>query len=324
MMMGQLDNAANATGQTARPLVHGTNHGTPYGANGSANQPDPALEWPYVLKPRWVHDLLLLWRRKQSYEIFLERVTDYTVREIRDPVLRRRCVLWIAHHFAPKRGASTLTQNVWASYSHHFRARHLAAAYLAHLTCCEPLARHATAALHGKITPGTALGRAQLSHLATAPGALEAWLRTLYQWDVLVADPRQGGYIVDKSLSLPVQTFPLLVWVWWLEARQSSITPEEFDHLPLWSWIATDGFAAGWQAYAGRLWTLERAGGATTLFLHPTDPAAFTRALLNLLSTDGRSGRQLPRRDLLDDDLDDSQSGAEAEAVDLRQGILGR
>lgn len=309
--MGQLENAA---GQAS--LAHGINSA----ANGRDDSPDSLLQWPYVLKPRWIHDLLLLWRRKQPYELFLERVADYTVREIREPELRRDCVMWLAHHFAPRRGASTLTQNVWASYSHHFRPRHLAAAYLAHLTCCEPLARQATAALQGKMTPGMAVGRAQLGHLAAASGALEAWLRTLQQWDVLVPDPRQGGYLVDQCLSLPVQTFPLLVWAWWQDACPPSITPEEFAELPLWSCLATDGFAAGWQAYQGRLWTQERDGGAPTIYLFPADAAAFARALLNLLSTDGRSGRQLPRHDILDDEINDLQAGA----IDLRQGILGR
>src|SRR5690606_21062272 len=114
--------------------------------------------------------------------------------------------------------------------------------YLAHLTCCEPLARQATAALQGKISPGVSVGRTQLGHLVAAPGALEAWLRTLQQWDVLGPDPRQGGYIVDKCVSLPAETFPLLVWAWWLDARRPSITTEEFAQLPLWSWIATADF----------------------------------------------------------------------------------
>lgn len=253
--------------------------------------------WPYVLKPRWIHDLLLLWRRRKPYELYLDNVADYSVREVGDKGLRRQCVAWIAHHFAPRRASVTLTQNVWASYSHHFRATDLAAAYLACLITREPLARHATAALHGQVTPGMALGRAQLGDIPAAPGALDAWLRTLQQWGVLIADPRQGGYLIDKRLSVPVQTFPLLVWTWWLDARQPSISLAQFAQLPLWTWLDTDTFDAGWQTYARRLWTLEKKGGDPTCLLHPTNHAGFIRALLNLLSTDGRSGRQLPHHD---------------------------
>ena len=279
--------------------------------------------WPYVLKPRWVHDLLLLWRRKQPYELYLDQVADYSVREVGDKALRRRCVAWIANHFAPNHAALTAPQNVWASYSHHFRAKEIAAAYLAYLIINEPLARQATAELHGQVTPGLAVGRTRLVNVPAVSGALDAWLRTLQEWGVLVADPRQGGYLVDKRLAVSGPTFPLLVWAWWLDTRAASIPLAEFAELPLWSWLETDAFAAGWQAYVGRLWTLEADGGVSTIFLHPTDDASFMRALLNLLSTDGRRGRQLPRHDEAVDEGSGNQQKASANML-LREGILGR
>jgi hypothetical protein len=272
--------------------------------------------WPYVLKPRWIHDLLLLWRRKQPYEPYLEQVCDYSVREVRDKGERRRCVVWIANHFAPSRAATTLTQNVWASYSHHFRANDLAPAYLANLISCEPLARHLTCALHGQFTCGNAIGRSLLGNINAAPGAMESLLRTLQQWDVLCANPRNGGYVAEQRLAVPTHIFPLLVWTWWLETRQAQISLAEFAQLPQWTWIETSCFAAGWQGYAGRLWTLETNEGEPTVFFHPTDHAGFTRSLLNLLSTDGRRGRQLPRHD--------ERRGTVADEPKMREGILGR
>ncbi len=273
-------------------------------------------DWPYVLKPRWVHDLLLLWRRKQPYDPYIDQVTDYSVREVRDEALRRQCVAWLANQFVPNRAAFTLNQNVWASYSHHFRANELAPAYLAYLILREPLARQVTAALHQQIAPGTTVTRALLGHVDAAPGALDSLLRTLQQWEVLATDPRKGGYMVERRLCVPVQSFPLLVWSWWLDARQASISLAEFTQLPLWTWIETGDFAAGWQHYTGRLWTLETEGGEPTLFLHPTDTAGFTRSLLNLLSTDGQRGRQLPRQG--------ERGEAFSEPIILREGILGR
>lgn len=283
---------------------------------GQLDKKDQGLEWPYVLKPRWIHDLLLLWRRKQPYEVYLDQVVDYSVREMRDQALRRRCIMWFANHFAPSRAAATLNQNVWASYSHHFRANDLASAYLAYLILCEPLARQATAHLHGQITLGMSINRTQFSSLNAVPGALESFLRTLQQWEVLVPDPRQGGYLIDKRLCVPVQTFPLVVWAWWLDTRQASIPLAEFAQLPLWTWLEADDFSAGWQRYLGRLWTLDNEKGEPTLFLHPTDSAAFTRSLLNLLSTDGRRGRQLPRHD--------DRGESRTEPASLRESILGR
>lgn len=277
---------------------------------------DTGCDWPYVLKPRWVHDMLLLWRRKQPYEVYIDQVVDYSVREVRDKTLRRRCIVWIANHFAPSRAAATLTQNVWASYSHHFRVNDLAPAYLAQLICCEPLARQATAAVHGQVNPGMGLGRSRLGYLNAVPGALESLLRTLQQWEVLAADPRQGGYMVEKQLGVPLQIFPLLVWVWWLDTRQQSVSAAEFAQSPLWSWIKTDDFVAGWQRYSGQLWTLDAEGGEPKFFLHPTDTAGFTRSLLNLLSTDGRRGRQVPRHGERGEVL--------AESVQRRESILGR
>jgi hypothetical protein len=283
---------------------------------GQMDKMDQGCDWPYVLKPRWIHDLLLLWRRKQPYEYYLDQVADYSVREMRDKTMRRRCVAWIANHFAPSRASATLNQNVWASYSHHYQPNDLAAAYLAQLIVCEPLARQAVAALQGQITPGLAISRSHFAGIQAAPGALDALLRTLLQWDVLAADPRKGGYIVEKRLCVPVQSFPLVVWVWWLDARQPSMALDAFAQLPLWTCFEPATFDAGWQAYAGRLWTLERDKGAPTLYLHPTDTAGFTRSLLNLLSTDGRRGRQLPR--------EGERGDLFADALSLREGILGR
>jgi hypothetical protein len=277
---------------------------------------DRGYEWPFVVKPRWVHDMLLLWRRKHPYELYLDQVADFSVREVRDKTQRRRCVAWLANHFAPSRAAATMTQNVWASYSHHYRYDALAASYLAYLIIAEPLAREVATTLHGDCAPGKSIGRSTLAHVRAAPGALDALLRTLQQWEVLVPDPRQGGYIVDRQLNVPVQVFPLLVWSWWLDARQPSIAIGEFCELPLWTWFATNCFNECWQTYAGRLWTVENDGGLPTLFLHPTDSAGFIRSLLNLLSTDGRRGRQLPRHGENPEDTADSKA--------LRESILGR
>jgi hypothetical protein len=269
---------------------------------------DKAFEWPYVLKPRWIHDLLLLWRRKQPYDLYIDQVTDYSAAEMRDEALRRCCVAWMANHFAPSRSASTLAQNVWASYSHHFRANDLAPVYLAYLTLREPLARQVVATLHSHIVPGMSVRRTLLGDVNAAPGALEALLRSLVQWGVLAHDPRQGGYVVDSRLFVAPPIFPLLVWSWWLDARQPSVAVEEFSQMPMWAWMETGEFASSWQRYAGRLWTLDADGGVPTVYLHPADPASFTRALLNLLSIDGRSGRQFPRHD------DDEDAGVHSVA----------
>jgi hypothetical protein len=51
------------------------------------------------------------------------------------------------------------------------------------------------------------------------------------------------------------------------------------------------------------------------LYLHPTDTAGFTRALLNLLSTDGRKGRQLPRYSGEEDDEEINRSSISAVPV---------
>jgi hypothetical protein len=262
-----------------------------------------------------VHDLLLLWRRKQPYDYYIEQVTCYSVREVREEALRRRCVVWMARHFAPSRSASTLAQNVWASYSHHFDAKALAPAYLAHLIMREPLLRQLTTALHGRVSPGMSLGRTRLGDVAAVPGALEALLRTLQQWGVLAADPRQGGYVVEGCLCVAPPLMPLLVWCWWLDTRQPCIPLEEFAQMPLWTWIETEGFASGWQRYAGRLWTVERDAGVPTLYLHPTDTGGFTRALLNLLSIDGRKGRQLPRYSGEEDDEETNKLSVSAVPV---------
>ena len=92
-------------------------------------------------------------------------------------------------------------------------ARHLAAAFLAHLTCCEPLARQTTAALHGKLSPGMAVGRAQLGGIAAAPEVLAeevvaprpvrqrpAALRRLARRLNRVEDPPVSGAAADVAV----------------------------------------------------------------------------------------------------------------------------
>jgi hypothetical protein len=277
--------------------------------------------WPYVIKPLWVHDLLWLWRRKQLYKLYLEQVADHTGREVRVESMRRSCVAWLADHFAPSRSGHTLTQNVWASYSHHYSVQELAPAYLVHFTLVEPLVRRVAAALQFQMQPGSPINRNTLLNSLDAqtisPGALDRLLHTLQQWGLLdsnhrVQAPRVGehgvaDYRANSPLRVAAPIFPLLVWCWWLETRQPQISMVEFAHSPLWTWIEIEDFDAGWNRYAGRMWTIETVAGLPTICLRPTELADFTRALLNLLSTDGRSGRQHPHQ---------AQSDAELHAVE--------
>ncbi|MCC6167238.1 MAG: hypothetical protein IT329_08435 [Caldilineaceae bacterium] len=272
------------------------------------------------LKPVWIHDLLILWRRNQSVALLLERAGDYAAQEIRSASVRRAVLAQIAAHFVETRrhgkAARTLPQNVWAGYSRNFPAAALAPAYLVHLAAQWPLALDLTAALAGRLTPGQGLDQvfdeallAQL--LGTGPGGsaepdggrpaeLDAWLRTLHYFGLLAArrsagvEALAGRYVFAGRMAVPPPIFPLLVWTWWQRQGTPIVDLADFARSPLLGWMAAEDFAAGWTAAAGKLWTLDASGCSARL--HPGDRAEFVRALLNLLSTDGRRGRNLPRR----------------------------
>lgn len=275
---------------------------------------DEAITPRLPLKPVWIHDLLILWRRDQSHLLLLERAADYAAQEIRSESVRRAVLAQIAAHFVETRGrgkaARTAQQNVWASYSRNFPAAALAPAYWVHLAAQWPLAADLAAALADKLTPGQELDDAlDDGLLAEIIGAepdggrlaeLDACLRTLHYFGMLAARRSigrhvfAGRYVFVGHIPVAPPIFPLLVWVWWQQQGASTVDLADFARVPLVGFVAARDFAAGWAASAGKLWTLDPAGQQACI--HPGDRAAFVRALLNLLSTDGRRGRNQPRK----------------------------
>jgi hypothetical protein len=258
-----------------------------------------------ALKPAWIHDLLVLWRRNQLLALLLEQAGDYTAQEVRSPAVRRICLEAIADLFVDRLGngkqARTLTQNAWATYSRNFSAAVMAPAYLVHLVARRPLAYAVAAHVADQWTLGSTLDLAELRRaLAQLPDAhhpaeLEALLRTLHHFGVL-AWARPGAPAVMLA-RLPVEpgVFPLLVWSWWLCTGASEVGLDDFRRSPLFAFVESQDFAAGWAQHPGKLWTVEEAGGSLCARLHPTDRTGFVRVLLNLLSTGGRQGRPLPK-----------------------------
>jgi hypothetical protein len=258
----------------------------------------------YALKPAWVHDLLILWRRNQHLALLLERATDYTAHEIQSVSVRRACLEAIAALFVERRGAGaqarTLSQNVWATYSRNLPAAVLAPAYLVHLVAQRPLAYAVAEQLGDRFTPGSTLDAGELLRRLAGtpdggrPAELDGLLHTLYYFGVL--GPRRGRrYDVEAKLPVASPVFPLLVWRWWERARAPCVELETFRRSPLFAFVETAGFASGWETHPGKLWTLAQAEGGLCACFHPHDRASFVRGLLNLLSTEGRRGRNLPR-----------------------------
>lgn len=255
------------------------------------------------LKPGWIHDLLILWRRNQSLALLLERTCDYTAQEIRSASVRRAVLTQAAAYFVETRGSGkalrTTQQNVWATYSRNFTAESLAPALLVHLLAQWPLALELAASLNGRLAPGEALDDALIAAVTGAepdggrPVELDACLRTLHYFGVLSVSRNRGRYRFAGRLPVAPTVFPLLVWSWWQREAAATIDLAAFALSPLFAFVNTDDFAASWAVAAGKVWTLDAAGARARLL--PVERAAFVRALLNLLSTDGRRGRNQPR-----------------------------
>lgn len=264
---------------------------------------DAALPSRPAIKPVWIHDLLILWRRNQSRDLLLERAGDYVAQEIRSAAVRRAVLAQIAAHFVETTGsgraARTTQQNVWATYSRNFPPAAMASAYLVQLVAGWPLAYVLAASLRDHLTPGEAPDVGLLTQESgLEPDSvyladLDACLRTLHYFGVLAVRRNVGRYLFAGRVPVPPSIFPLLVWSWWQQQGVATIDLAEFTRSPLFTFVDSADFPAGWAAAADRLWTLDAAGQRARL--HPHDRADFVRALLNLLSTDGRRGRNLPR-----------------------------
>lgn len=228
----------------------------------------------------------------------------YTAQEIRHPAPRKMTLVWLAQMFVSTRGRGltryTLTQSVWAAYSHTFSSEELAPAYLAHLIQRQPLAQRLSAALAegslsaGKLDPARLRRMAFDRDITITLGTAIAWLDTLVSWGIFTETRRQ--YKLRAPLDVMPDVFPLLVWIWWHEHRQAQIPLDAFVASPLFAWFKTEDFAAGWAAQDGRVWQLTQVDGQDVALLQPHDVASFRRTLLNLLSTRGRDNRQQPRR----------------------------
>ncbi len=256
-----------------------------------------------AVKPVWIHDLLILWRRNQARTLLLEHAADYVAQEIRSAAVRQAVLAQIAADFVETRGrgrfARTLPQNVWATYSRNFPSAALAPAYWVHLAAGWPLAYVMAAAWGTALTPGDVLDDALLTAvIGTEPDPasladLDACLRTLYYFGVLALRRNSGRYVYAKRIAVPPPIFPLLVWTWWQQQGVSTVSRTDFAQSPLFAFVDSADFAAGWAAAEGKVWTTDATG--QTVQLLPRDRAAFERTLLNLLSTEGRKGRDQPR-----------------------------
>lgn len=264
---------------------------------------DAAIPVRLALKPAWIHDLLILWRRNQSQTLLLERAGDYTAQEIRSASVRRAVLTQAAAYFVETRGSGkalrTTQQNVWATYSRNFTSETLAPALLVHLLVQWPLALELAASLNGRLAPGKALDDALIAAVTDMQpdggrsAELDSCLRTLYYFGVLSVSRNRGRYRFAGHLPVAPAVFPLLVWSWWQREAAATIDLAVFAQSPLFAFVNIDDFAAGWAAAAGKVWTLDATAARARLL--PVERAAFVRALLNLLSTGGRRGRNQPR-----------------------------
>ncbi|HXF61366.1 MAG TPA: hypothetical protein VNK95_07105 [Caldilineaceae bacterium] len=259
-----------------------------------------------ALKPVWIHDLLVLWRRNQPLALLLERASGYVAQEVRSEPVRRAYIEAIAALFVERRGigpqARTLAQNVWASYSRNFTVWEMAPAYLAHLAARRPRLYELAVRLGQDSAPGSLVDGEALLHQGAQPPAderqaeLEAALRLLQHFGVLAPARPGRRYRLVKRLAVVPEVFPLLVWCWWEGSPAPCVELETFRRSPLFAFLETADFMAGWMARRGKVWRVEQEGEQLLAHIYPADRASFVRALLNLLSAGGQRGRQWPRK----------------------------
>jgi len=273
---------------------------TPNNDNGVTGGP-PEAGWPYAVKPAWIRELLDLWERDKLVTLLLELATDRVAQDIANPTTRRRTLLQIARYFVPHAGVGrlrrTVSPNVWAVHSQLFSAQVLAPAYLVQIAGSHNMARAVICLLHEAYAPGDSIELSTVrSHLfkrfgsrRTVRDSAGALLRTLEHFGVLARAGRLGDYRYASRLSVPLETFPLLVWAW-LQAQPAGtetgvIDPAAFAADPLLTLIDADSYADHWDCYTDSLWTLEERDERQVAVLRHTGSAAFLRTLFNLLSS---------------------------------------
>ncbi len=251
------------------------------------------LDFP--VKPAWIHDVLRLWQPDQRVSDLVNPALGQTMSELGGEKTRRNSLTVILRYFVPTVGGGqtrrTTHENVWAAYAATFSPEALAPAYLARIIAGNNVARAAVGALARRAVQASfdsqELRRriiAQFGERKVVVNSANAFLRTLVHFGVLAAGEKLGQYRFLAPLSAPQQAFPLLVWAWWEAQGGPQVDIDAFAADPALAFVRTEEFPTCWQAYSGRLWSLEERLETRRATLRHVEREAFERAITALLT----------------------------------------
>lgn len=264
------------------------------------------LDFP--VKPAWIQDVLRLWQPDQAISALVQAALAQTMAELGGEKTRRNSLTVILRYFVPTVGGGqtrrTTQSNVWAAYAAVDSPEALAPAYLARIIAGNDVARETVRFIIGRRSSSNTftssdLRRRMIAHFGQRNVVLNstsAFLRTLLAFAVLDSGSRLGDYRVASPLPVSEAVFPLLVWAWWELHGGPQIDLDAFAAAPAFSFVETAHFTEWWQAYQGRLWSLEDRLDGRRAALKQVTPQALEKAI-SAVSARGRDGQKRQGQD---------------------------
>lgn len=252
------------------------------------------LDFP--VKPAWIHDVLRLWQPDQPISDLVNAALGQTMAELGGEKTRRNSLTVILRYFAPTVGGGqtrrTTHENVWAAYAATFSPEALAPAYLTRIIAGNDVAREAVRFIISRRSLSDTFTSSDLRrHMIARFGqrkvvlnSASAFLQTLLAFGVLDSDGRLGDYRTRSALPVSEAIFPLLIWAWWEFQGVPQIDTDAFAADPALAFVRTEEFPTCWQAYSGRLWSLEERLETRRATLRHVERDPFERAIAAMLT----------------------------------------
>lgn len=253
------------------------------------------LDFP--VKPEWIHDVHQLWQPEQPIGDLVQAAIRQTMPELGGEKTRRNSLGLILRYFVATEGSNssrrTAAKDVWVCYSRAYPVATMAPAYLAHLIAQNEVAQEISRFLTQRYGPGDTFNSSELRrHVSAVFGqrkvvtnTASAFLRSLTAFGVLTPTPRNAEYQFIGKLSIPTETFPLIVWTWWQAHQSPQIDLDDFSTTPELAFLQTANLLPQWTQYQSTLWSLDERLEGRRATLKYVEAKLFEDALLQQLPT---------------------------------------
>ena len=247
------------------------------------------------VRPEWIHAVGLAWRPHQPATDLIEVVDQVTAAQFSGPETRRKVATIILRYFVETVGGGpdrhTADQDLFAAAASKFSADELRSVYLSHLINSTPILQTITGQIRRRYDVGDEIRSTgflqriyeQHGQRGVVKNCVQYFLRTL-SWFGCLERLGVNQYRFKARLPVLEQTFPLLVYSWFLNGHGSyQVVPSDFaDHLSS-CFLDTRDFSNYFDAFNKVFWVSEKRMDADRVTLKYTSGESFEQALLGHL-----------------------------------------